>query len=176
MDGQHCPQRLNKQLPTFSKDKVTVLTFTRPASRCPSQAKTEPSCAECPPPDCTAKILVMDDDEMVRTLATKMLAACGHSVATAQDDQEAIALYRQALEAGAPFDLVIMDLTIPGGPSGVEVIKELLVIDPLVKAIVSSGYADDPVMANPAAYGFKDTVAKPYTLGILRKVVANALI
>jgi len=84
-------------------------------------------------------------------------------------------LYKQALEAGAPFDAVIMDLTIPGGPSGKEVIQDLLALDPRVRAIVSSGYAGDPVMANPAKYGFKGTVAKPYTASALRKAVARVL-
>jgi len=68
-----------------------------------------------------------------------------------------------------------MDLTIPGGPGGKEVIKDLLALDPRVHAIVSSGYADDPVMADPAAYGFKGTVSKPYTASALREAVARVL-
>ena len=68
-----------------------------------------------------------------------------------------------------------MDLTIPGGPGGKEVIKDLLALDPHVRAIVSSGYADDPVMANPTRYGFKGTVAKPYTASALREAVARVL-
>ena len=112
---------------------------------------------------------------MVCDLASKMLTRCGYTVATAPGGKEATALYRQALEAGAPFDLVIMDLTIPGGIGGKEAVKELLALDPHVRAIVSSGYADDPVMANPSKYGFKGTVAKPYTARALREAVASAL-
>ncbi|MFZ4388238.1 MAG: response regulator, partial [Chthoniobacterales bacterium] len=70
---------------------------------------------------------------------------------------------------------VIMDLTIPGGPGGKEVIQDLLSLDPSVRAIVSSGYAEDPIMANPAAYGFKGTLAKPYTAKALREAVARVL-
>jgi DNA-binding NarL/FixJ family response regulator len=69
----------------------------------------------------------------------------------------------------------LLDLTIPGGPGGKEVIHDLLALDPHVHAIVSSGYADDPVMANPSAYGFKGTVAKPYTARALREAVARVL-
>ena len=68
-----------------------------------------------------------------------------------------------------------MDLTIPGGIGGMEAVKAMLALDPHVRAIVSSGYAEDPVMANPAAYGFKGTVAKPYTQDELRDVMAQVL-
>ena len=98
-----------------------------------------------------------------------MLARCGYAVATAAGGQEALGLYQGALEAGTPFAAVILDLTIPGGIGG----KEAL--DPDVRAIVSSGYAEDPVMANPAAYGFKGTAAKPYAQSELREVVARVL-
>jgi CheY-like chemotaxis protein len=117
----------------------------------------------------------MDDEASVSRIVVRILASCGYSVATAPNAQEAIALYRQARETGAPFDLVIMDLTIPGGPGGKEAIQDLLALDPHVRAIVSSGYACDPAMANPAAYGFKGTVAKPYTARALRQAVARVL-
>jgi CheY-like chemotaxis protein len=118
---------------------------------------------------------MMDDEKMVCDLAVKMLTRCGYSVATAPDAQEAIALYKRALGVGAPFDAVILDLTIPGGSGGKEVIQDLLALDPKVRAIVSSGYADDPVMANPAKFGFKGIAAKPYTASTLRDAVARVL-
>jgi DNA-binding NarL/FixJ family response regulator len=68
-----------------------------------------------------------------------------------------------------------MDLTIPGGPGGKEVIKDLMALDPKVRALVSSGYADDPVMAHPAKYGFHGTIAKPYTAEALRNAVTRTL-
>ena len=155
--------------------KGTVFTFYLPAATSPQSAEAKPPAAECLSPASPAKILLMDDDEAISRLAVRMLKPCGYTVTTAPNAQEAIALYRQALDTGTPFDAVIMDLTIPGGPGGQEVIQALIVLDPHVRAIVSSGYAGDPVMANPTAYGFKGTVAKPYTARGLREVVAQVL-
>jgi CheY-like chemotaxis protein len=156
-------------------EKGTTFTFYLPASMCAPQAETKQSAAHRPTPARAAKILVMDDEEGICMLAEKMLTRCGHTAVTTPTGQAALALYRQALKDGAPFDMVIMDLTIPGGSGGKEVIKELLALDPRVRAIVSSGYADDPVMANFAEYGFKGVVAKPYTINELRGVVARVL-
>ncbi len=111
-----------------------------------------------------AKILVMDDEDMIRELAGEMLAHLGYVCEVAADGGEAVARYRAAMEFGAPYDAVIMDLTIPGGMGGKEAIGALLALDPGTKAIVSSGYADDPVMADSAHYGFRGVVAKPYTV------------
>ena len=122
-----------------------------------------------------AKILVMDDEASVCRLAVQMLSPCGYSVTTTPGGREAIARCKQALEAGEPFDVAIMDLTIPGGVGGVQAIKDLLELTPHVRAIVSSGYADDPAMANPAAYGFKAALAKPYSQNELRDAVARIL-
>jgi PAS domain S-box-containing protein len=155
--------------------KGTTFTFYLPVAASLPPAEVRPPATECPAPARPAKILVMDDEDSISRLAVRMLSPCGYSVATAANGQEAIVLYRQALETGAPFDLVIMDLTIPGGLGGKEVIQELLALDPCVRAIVSSGYAEDPVIANPAAYGFKGTVAKPYTSSVLREAVARVL-
>jgi CheY-like chemotaxis protein len=117
----------------------------------------------------------MDDEETVRTLVFKMLTKSGFSAATASGGQEAVAMYKQALEAGAPFDAAILDLTVPGGIGGKDALQALLAVDPGVRAIVSSGYADDPVMANYAEYGFKGIAAKPYTLSELRSILAKVL-
>jgi PAS domain S-box-containing protein len=155
--------------------KGATFTFYLPASAAPTTAEAKPPAAACTPLASPAKILVMDDDDMVCDLASKILTRCGYSASIAPSGQETIALYRQALEAGAPYDLVIMDLTIPGGIGGKEAVKALLALDPRVRAIVSSGYADDPVMSNPAKYGFKGTVTKPYTARALREAVARAL-
>ena len=153
----------------------TVFTFYLPAAASPQLAEAKPPAAECPIPASPAKLLLMDDDEAISRLAVRMLKPCGYTVTTAPNAQAAIELYKQALETGAPFELVIMDLTIPGGPGGKEVLQDLLPLDPHVRAIVSSGYAGDPVMANPTRYGFKGTVAKPYTARALREAVARAL-
>ena len=99
----------------------------------------------------------------------------GYEVEYAENGDKAIDLYRQAEVSGHSFDLVIMDLTIPGGMGGKETIKELLVHCPDVRAIVSSGYFNDPVMAEYEKYGFKGVVTKPFTLQDLTKIVKNVL-
>jgi two-component system cell cycle sensor histidine kinase/response regulator CckA len=113
------------------------------------------------------RILFMDDEEAIRGLAGMMLARLGYSVEAAADGREAVEMYVRARDAGHAFDVVIMDLTVPGGMGGEDTIKALLGIDPNVRAIVSSGYADDPVMAEFARYGFKGVVPKPFTVASL---------
>jgi len=119
----------------------------------------------------SARILVMDDEEIICEVTTEMLRKLGFEVETAPGGKQAIKMYKQAMDAGRTFDAVIMDLTIPGGIGGKEAIKEILKIDPKVRAIVSSGYSNDPVMANYAQYGFKGIAAKPYTMNHLQQVL-----
>ena len=121
------------------------------------------------------KILIMDDDKMVIQVASEMLGHIGYESATAGDGAEAIALYQKAQSENSLFDAVILDLTIPGGMGGKETIKKLLEIDPNVKAIVSSGYANDPIMADYANFGFSGVVAKPYTTQELKNVLHSLL-
>ncbi len=121
------------------------------------------------------KIMVMDDDAMIRELTQSMLEACGYTVALACDGDEALELYQQSIALDHPFDAVIMDLTIPGGLGGKETIDKLLILDPHAKAIVSSGYSNDPVMANYKNYGFKGCLIKPYVSAPLTEVVSMVL-
>ena len=93
-----------------------------------------------------------------------MLQSLGYRVTCAGSGEEAIELYGKSLEASRPFDVVILDLTVRNGLGGKDAIVELLRLDPSVRAIVSSGYDDDPVMDNPAAYGFVMRLSKPYSL------------
>ncbi len=122
-----------------------------------------------------AKILIMDDEEMVRTVAKEMLIQLGHEVGLAADGKEALQLYQESKDSGRLFDLVILDLTIPGGMGGKEAIKEILKIDSNAKVIVSSGYSNDPVMANFRDYGFCSAIVKPYQLQKLSKVISQLL-
>jgi PAS domain S-box-containing protein len=123
------------------------------------------------------KVLVMDDDDLIREIVEEMLLQLGYEAALASDGEQTVSLYKEAMRNGEPFDAVIMDLTIPGGMGGTEAVKALLHIDPTAVAIVSSGYSNDPVMSDFAQYGFKGIVTKPYNVkelgDILHKVLAN---
>jgi CheY-like chemotaxis protein len=108
------------------------------------------------------RILVMDDEDYIRELALSMLTKLGYEVVVAEDGQTAVDLYRKAFDRGRPYDAVILDLTVPGGMGGQETIARLIEIDKDVRAIVSSGYSNDPVIANYTQYGFHGAVQKPY--------------
>lgn len=123
----------------------------------------------------SGKILVLDDDEQVREVAGVMLTHLGCEVVLAAEGSTAIDLYKEARDSGKPFDAVILDLTIPGGLGGKETIRRLLDIDPEVKAIVSSGYSNDPVMANFEEYGFRGVVSKPYRISDLSIALKQVL-
>jgi two-component system cell cycle sensor histidine kinase/response regulator CckA len=120
-------------------------------------------------------ILVMDDEEIVRDVAGEMLAHLGYEVAFAKNGDEAIELSKKAGELGKPFSAIIMDLTIPGGMGGKEAIKKMLETDPGVKAIVSSGYSNDPVMTDFKTYGFSGVITKPYKIEELRKALHRVI-
>ncbi|MEW6207970.1 MAG: response regulator [Acidobacteriota bacterium] len=123
----------------------------------------------------TGKILLMDDEERIRTVTGQILRMLGYETELARNGQEAVEMYRQAMEAGAPFTAVILDLTIPGGMGGKETIQKLLEIDPAVKALVSSGYSSDPAMSRFREHGFSGIVAKPYRVAELKKALEEAI-
>jgi PAS domain S-box-containing protein len=119
------------------------------------------------------KILYMDDEDSVRDIAGEILSFIGYTVQFARDGEEAVTLYRQALEASDPFSAVIMDLTVPGGMGGKEAVKRLAEIDPQVKAIVTSGYSNDPIIHEYSHHGFAGVILKPYNVSELGKVVGQ---
>ena len=122
-----------------------------------------------------ARILVMDDEEVILSLVEAILSDAGYSVVTASDGKKAVGEYKRAIKDGKVFDAVIMDLTVPGDRGGKEIIGEILKIDPNAKCIVSSGYAEDPVMANYKDYGFVANVPKPFRVKDLLKVLKQVL-
>jgi signal transduction histidine kinase len=121
------------------------------------------------------KILVMDDEAMIRELAGEILQHLGYRVEFAKDGAEAVACYAAALKSTDPFDAVILDLTVRGGMGGEEAIQKLMAIDPNVKGIVSSGYSEDPEMTGFKEHGFCGAVAKPYTLEELGSKLGEVL-
>jgi CheY-like chemotaxis protein len=121
------------------------------------------------------RILVMDDDPMIREVVGAMLDLLGHQVLFAQDGEEAIKMFLSAQEAGVPRDLILMDLVIPGGMGGKEAVREILRIRPEARVIVSSGYSNDPVLANFRDYGFSAAIPKPYQLKELARIVNEAV-
>jgi PAS domain S-box-containing protein len=121
------------------------------------------------------KILVMDDEDSIRDVATAMLRALGYTAAAANDGAEALKVYDEAMKTGDPFDAVIMDLTVPGGMGGQEATAKLLQIDPNARVIVSSGYSNTGVMADYRSFGFSGVVPKPYNLKQLGEVVHRLL-
>ncbi len=122
-----------------------------------------------------ARIMVMDDEEMLRDLAKEQLTALGHEPVLVVDGEQAINKYQELQDCGTPVDLVIMDLTIPGGMGGQAAAQKLLQIDPAAKIIVASGYSNDPIMAGYKDYGFRAAVAKPFELKDLSDIIAAVL-
>lgn len=119
------------------------------------------------------KILVMDDQKMVRETATSMLQKLGYEVDSAVNGSEAIKKYRTGMDNMEPYNAVILDLTIPGGMGGIDTVQELLKIDPDVTAIVSSGYSTAPVMADYTSYGFSGVMIKPYSISQISDLMKN---
>jgi PAS domain S-box-containing protein len=123
----------------------------------------------------SGRILVMDDEEAILDMASALLSHFGYRPGVAHDGEEAITVYKAAAAGNDPFAVVIMDLTIPGGLGGKETIARLREFDPLVKAIVSSGYSTDPIVANFRQYGFVGILTKPYTAKEMSEIIKKVL-
>ncbi|MDM8522458.1 response regulator [Desulfococcaceae bacterium HSG8] len=145
----------------------TVFTIYLPSYEKETEEKKEQEHEKKPGEEPAAhrgKILVMDDEEMIRDIASHMLDMIGYDTELACDGAEAIELYKRAADSEKPFDAVILDLTIKKGIGGVETVRSLTKTDPHVRAIVSSGYSNDPVITDFRKYAFAGALAKPYTI------------
>ncbi|MFH1499532.1 MAG: PAS domain-containing protein [Verrucomicrobiota bacterium] len=152
--------------------KGTTFRIWLPATRATVQpAQAQPVAADA----LTGRVLFMDDEENIRSMASTLLQRMGFEVEAAADGAAALRAYTEALGTPRAFNLVITDLTVPGGMGGRELMEKLLHLDPGVKAIVSSGYSSDPVMADYKAYGFKGMVPKPYRITDLAKTIRQVL-
>lgn len=133
-----------------------------------------PSAPAAAPPKRRGRILVMDDEEYILELAVNMLRHFGYEASGVSNGADAVREYREAMEAHRGFAAVIMDLTIPGGMGGRETLSAIKAVDPNVVGIVSSGYSNDPVMANFRAYGFRGVLTKPYSIEDMIRVLDEA--
>ncbi len=123
----------------------------------------------------SARVMVMDDEQMLLDVARAQLVVLGHEAILVKEGAQAVNKYQELQDNGTPIDLVIMDLTIPGGMGGQEAAHKLLQIDPDAKIIVASGYSNDPVMSDYGDYGFKAAIAKPFNLKELNASIAAVL-
>ena len=121
------------------------------------------------------RVLLMDDEEMILEVAGQMLRYMGFGVEPVRSGEEALESYRRARREGEPFDLVILDLTVAGGMGGEDAVRRLREIDPSVRAVVSSGYSNNPVMSDYRRFGFDGVVAKPYRIEQLQTVIDQVL-
>ena len=153
--------------------KGTTFTLYLPVSVRQQAKQTERETAA--PSAARAKVMVMDDEKMIRDLATEMLETLGHDVVLARNGEEAIELFKKHRDAGEPIDIIIMDLTIPGGMGGRFAVQEILAMKPDAKIIVSSGYSNDPIMANCEEYGFCAAIGKPFEMEEITKVINQHL-
>ncbi len=123
----------------------------------------------------SGRILVVDDEEAIRALVEITLSRSGYEVVGAESALQGIELYREGLGSGRRFDLVILDLTLPGGIGGKDALKKLIDIDPMVTAIVSSGYAMDATMNRYEDFGFRGVIVKPYEASELGRIVGDVI-
>jgi len=150
----------------------TTFHVTLPASKTVPAA--EPRGRE-PPPKGSGRILLIDDEELVRRATGQVLRRLGYEVASAENGPTGLRLYKKEMKAGRRFDLVVLDLTIPGGPGAKGIMRGLLKIDPRAKVIAASGYVNDPIMLGFSAYGFCGVLCKPYELGEISAAIQKAL-
>jgi len=121
------------------------------------------------------KVLLMDDEQIILDVTQEVLKFLGYEVMFAREGAEAIELYKKEKSAGSPFDVVILDLSVPDGMGGKETIGLLKALDPEVKAVVSTGYANDPAVLDFTGYGFSGKLTKPYKITDLKNILIQLI-
>ena len=121
------------------------------------------------------KVLLMDDEQIILDVTGEILKFLKYDVMSARDGLAAIALYKKEKAAGSPFDIVILDLSVPNGLGGKETIEQLRNFDPAVKAVVSSGYTNDPVVQDFSHYGFSERLTKPYNINEMKNLLEKVI-
>lgn len=181
-----CAQSLSQQMQSLiSRDGEEFIPTTTTTE---TPASTDMNCTILPMPNLNAsarrtpdpipgpsRILILDDEEAICMLVSSVLDAAGFEVATATSVASALGQCGEAMQCGAPFSLVICDLSLPGDADGITALKRLHEIDPNLKSIVSSGYDSDPVMRDCRKFGFTAAMAKPYDVNRLVRTVGSVL-
>ena len=121
------------------------------------------------------KVLLMDDEQIIRDVTHEILQFLNYEVMSAREGIEAVDLYKKEKMAGHPFDMVILDLSIPNGLGGKETIDLLRNFDPAVKAVISSGFTDDPVVKDFSHYGFSERLTKPYNIHEMKNLLEKVI-
>ena len=153
-------------------DVGTVFTIFLPATK---EAREQKAKKETKPHVGNGRVLILDDQKYIRTTFSRLLAKLGYEVVCTAEGSKTIEVFKEALASNAPFNLVILDLTVPAGMGGAETLPELRKLDSQVKAIVASGYSNDPVMANYADYGFDGVLTKPFKKRSLDEVLNEVM-
>ena len=153
--------------PETTEDELPSITVPESDSRTPPPPES--------PSTTPARIIILEDDNLIRRLIAVTLRRDGYEVVETADGHDTLRIYEEAMREGRPFDLVLSDLTIEHGLGGVETMRALKHLDPEVVAIVSSGYSDAPAMARPTEFGFSAVLPKPYPPRDLRKLVADMI-
>jgi CheY-like chemotaxis protein len=121
------------------------------------------------------KVLLMDDEQIILDVTLEVLRFLAYDVMFAREGTAALELYKHEKEAGVPFDLVILDLSVPEGLGGKDTIALLKAYDPTVKAVVSSGYSNDPVVQDFVQYGFSGKLSKPYKISDMKDILEQMI-
>ncbi len=171
-DAEHIGANSTANETAVAGDSISTGNYLPSSAKTP-ETKTDEKAKS---PADKVRILLMDDDEMIRDMANQMLSRMGYEVELAGAGSETIKRYEDAMRAGHPFDAVILDLTIQGGLGGKETIDALIETDPVVKAVLSSGSHNDPVFSNFREYGFSALLPKPYSMEELRETLRKVLL